>query len=300
MQSVLNKTVSCAKRYNSPAAELFDVNLLTWLTSEKYRVKVEYLRGCTDTDEIKALKASLPIVLVSGKFFERNSAGLIQHSGLICIDIDRKDNPNISNWDEIPAALAGMANVAYAGLSVSGKGYFAIIPIAYPEKHKQQFYALERDFLSVGIVIDPVCHELNRARGYSYDPAPYFNHNATPYRKTFDKDAAQRTQYSYSGTLPTWATGAPDAVSMLQAHGWTVVKETPSKVYVLRPGHSTAKHSGNVLKSTGQFYCWTGSTSLEPGCYSPFRLYTELYHRGNKQEAREALNRQQSKQNSVY
>lgn len=289
MQSVLDKVVSCAPKYDAKAETLSDVNLLTWLTSQKYRAKVEYIRGCTDEKEIKALKASLPIVLVSGKFSARNSGGLIQHSGLICIDIDGKDNPHLANWQDVPNILSKMSNVAYAGMSVSGRGYFAIIPIAYPERHKHHFYALERDFLALGIVIDPVCHEVNRARGYSYDDNAYFNHQAQPYRKLFDKEAAQRRGRTFSGSLPTWADGAPDAVDMLQAHGWTVVKESATRVYLLRPGQSTAKHSGNVLKSTGQFYCWTGSTNLAPGCYSPFRLYTELYHGGNKADAVETL-----------
>ena len=50
--------------------------------------------------------------------------------------------------------LFHIENVAYAGLSASGKGFFLIIPIAYPKRHKEQFAAIHRDFFSLGLAID--------------------------------------------------------------------------------------------------------------------------------------------------
>lgn len=272
MQSVLDKTVSCFANYRTPDNPAA-VNLLTWLTSEKYRAKVEYIRGCTDQDEIKALKSGLPAITPSGIFSERKETALIEHSGLICIDIDAKDNPNLANWQDVPEILRKLANVAYAGLSVSGNGYFAILPILRPERHRHHFYALQRDFLALGIVIDPACKDVSRLRGYSYDSAPYFNHNAQPYRKLFDPDHRPRHR-QHGNTDWSKVNSEIDTVAVLQAHGWEVVKEDARKIYVRRPGHTTALHSGNVLKSTGQFYCWTSSAApFEPGeCYSAYRV----------------------------
>lgn len=201
--SVLNTNISCFPNYwvkDNPA----DVNLITWLSSDKYSEKVKYIRGCDDPDEIKALKKTLPAITVSGKFSERNIKGLIQHSGLICIDIDRQHNPNLANWHEVPEVLAKIPNVAYCGLSVSGNGYFAIIPIRYPDKHVLHFHALKADFLRLGLVIDNNCSDVCRLRGYSYDPAPYFNHEARPYFKTFDPDARPKhRQHTSDGWKPT-------------------------------------------------------------------------------------------------
>lgn len=201
--SILDKNISCFKDYRT-AENPAEINLVTWLTSEKYADKVKYIRGCEDPDEIKGLKASLPAVTVSGLFSARNMEGLIQHSGLICIDIDRKENPNLVNWHEVPEILAKIPNVAYCGLSVSGNGYFAIIPIRYPEKHVLHFHALYADFLRMGLVIDKACKDVCRLRGYSYDPNPYFNHEARPYFKTYDPDARPKHRRQYSdGWKPT-------------------------------------------------------------------------------------------------
>ena len=74
-------------------------------------------------------------------------------------------------------------NVAYCGVSVSGRGYFVIIPIAYPERHEQHFDALKAAFQKFGIVIDESCRNVDRLRGYSYDPDAYFNEQAKPYSR---------------------------------------------------------------------------------------------------------------------
>ncbi|MCO6487008.1 MAG: hypothetical protein J5I98_01260 [Phaeodactylibacter sp.] len=199
--SVLDKNISCFQNYWTKTGPA-DVNLVKWLTSAKYAEKVKYIRGCDDAAEIKALKASLPAITVSGKFSVRNMKGLIQHSGLMCIDIDPGHNPNIVNWGEVKEVLSQLDNVAYCGLSVSGNGYFAIVPIAYPAKHTEHFKALEADFLRMGLVIDPNCKDVCRLRGYSYDPAPYFNHAARTYYRTFDPDKPRQRRHS-DGWKPT-------------------------------------------------------------------------------------------------
>ena len=63
--------------------------------------------------------------------------------------------------------------MAYCGLSASGKGYWGLVPIAYPERHSQHFDALKRVFAHYGILIDTKPRNVASLRGYSYDPAPY-------------------------------------------------------------------------------------------------------------------------------
>jgi|GEM_PF-5900727 len=46
--------------------------------------------------------------------------------------------------------LFHIENVAYAGLSASGKGFFLIIPIAFPKRHKEQFAAIQWEFPARG------------------------------------------------------------------------------------------------------------------------------------------------------
>ncbi len=131
-----------------------------------------------------AAKSLLPGVTVSGAFSSRKLAGLQKHSGLICLDIDGKDNRHIGNFAELKEHLINIEEVAYVGLSVSGQGYFVLIPIAYPERHLEHFLALQRDFAEYyQIKVDDACKDVSRLRGYSFDDEKVFRENAPVYTK---------------------------------------------------------------------------------------------------------------------
>lgn len=100
-------------------------------------------------------------------------------NNLICIDIDEADNKLI--MDRVPALLKNISCVAYMSKSASGKGYYAIIPIAYTDKFKEHFNALEHDLKNIGIVIDKSCSNPNRFRYYSVPDEEYINTNAEVY-----------------------------------------------------------------------------------------------------------------------
>lgn len=182
MKSVLDVEVSCFRSYTSN--EPRSVNLLTWLSSDKYAGEILELRDTTDKAQRDQIKASLPAVTVSGIFDPvRKEECLIQHSGLICLDVDPKGNEGICNFEELKLELFKIRNIAYAGLSASGKGFFVIIPIAYPKRHKQHFKALLSDLSRFGIAIDPAPQNVASLRGYSFDPDALFRYDAIPYRK---------------------------------------------------------------------------------------------------------------------
>lgn len=101
-------------------------------------------------------------------------------NNLICIDIDEADNSSLI-MQKVPSVLKSLACVCYMSKSASGKGYFAIIPIQYKDKFKEHFYALERDFKNLGIVIDTACKNVNRFRYYSIPTDVYINVNAEIY-----------------------------------------------------------------------------------------------------------------------
>ena len=137
-------------------------------------------------------KASLPAVTVSGVFYPyRKAAYLIQHSGLICIDIDYKDNQHIRNYNQLKEQLFNIEHVAYAGLSASGKGFFLIIPIRYPQYHSLHFNALESDFKQLGIVIDKAPKSVAALRGYSTDISKLFRKKVTTYSSILYRDATE-------------------------------------------------------------------------------------------------------------
>jgi len=158
--------------------------LRTFLLSDKYRTEIEHLRTVVDKQERNELKKQLPCVTISGVFEPTRSAdNLIEHSGLICIDIDGQDNLRIDNFANLKEQIAKLDEVLYCGLSASGNGYFVIIPILNAKQHKEHFKAIKQDFSKWDIIIDRNCADVTRLRGYSYDPEPYINESAKVYKR---------------------------------------------------------------------------------------------------------------------
>ena len=148
-------------------------------------------------DEYRRTKEMLPGATLSGLFtiFEekddktgrtfycsRRQTHLSQHTGFICIDIDRQDNMSLQSMNIILRTLRHRPEVALCMKSCSGTGYFVLIPIAYPQYHKEQFAALLKEYAALGIVIDKKCGDVTRIRFASYDDDPYINANAIPYQ----------------------------------------------------------------------------------------------------------------------
>ena len=193
-KSILDIQVSRFANYDTPDNPR-PVNLLGWLKTDKYKEQVEQIRQLTDKAERDKIKATLPAITPSGLFTYRKEAALIKHSGLIQFDIDKKDNSNIANYDALKNILPNIKNIAYCGLSVSGQGYWGLIPVAYPEKHKEHFKAIEIAFKNIGIKIDTAPQNVASLRGYSYDPDGYFNHNAIILEKVFVEQQAAPKAY---------------------------------------------------------------------------------------------------------
>ncbi|MVM31177.1 hypothetical protein GO755_14135 [Spirosoma sp. HMF4905] len=174
-REALNVEVSCFANYNTPGNPK-PVNLYLWLINAKYRDRVLTIRAESDKLKRDALKATLPAITPSGVFTYRQASSLVPsgHSGFIQFDIDFKDNPHIRNYANLKAQLAKLPFVAYCGLSVSGTGYWGLVPIAHPERHGQHFDALFRVFAHYKIRLDDKPRNVASLRGYSYDPDGYF------------------------------------------------------------------------------------------------------------------------------
>lgn len=177
-------------------------SLLDFLQSEKYKEEVIRMRSLEDKFERSEIKRNLPCVCVSGIFAPtRKADSLVKHSGLICIDIDLADNLHIDNFEKLNQEICKLEEVAYMAHSAGGKGWFVIIPIQYPQYHREQFTALERDFLRLGIVIDSNCKDVCRLRAYSFDSSFYINENAKPYKSAIFQKKPEIRQYNDSGKV---------------------------------------------------------------------------------------------------
>ena len=157
--------------------------LRDFLFGHSCREEILVIRQEKNADEQKRMKLLLPQASISGTFSDRTAGSLIEHSGLICIDIDGKDNPTLQgHWEELKLQLGAVPQIAYISLSVRGNGLFCIIPLAYPDLHNLQFLQLEEDFKAMGINIDPSCKNVNRLRIISYDPHYFFRDDIEPYK----------------------------------------------------------------------------------------------------------------------
>ena len=113
---------------------------------------------------------------------------MLKPTGLICIDIDRKDNLQVEGYDRLKDQLGRLPYVAFCGRSAGGEGYYAIVPIAQPNKLLLHFRSLQTEFSAMGITIDPSCCDVSRKRFVSYDPEPYINQEAEIYEGLADGD----------------------------------------------------------------------------------------------------------------
>jgi len=197
--SILNVNISCFENCKSAISK--ETRLLSWLTNDKYRARVEQLRAIQDEDLQKIIKASLPAITPSGLFSYRDTEHLIEHSGFLVFDIDKKDNKHIS-FEGLKEQISHIPSVAYCGLSVRGQGFWGLVPIpkSTPEEHKQRFSALVKDFKVFDINLDPSGSDICRLRIYSWDPDAYFNHNAKLYTKLLKPQVKKTTRPAFSDT----------------------------------------------------------------------------------------------------
>jgi hypothetical protein len=180
--NIFNRRVSVFAKA-ADTSSVATATILQATTSQKIISKVEEYRKTRD----KALKLSIPCFTPSGTFSERKDDALTGHSGVICIDVDGKDNTHVSNFRDLKKLIAQIPYVAYCGLSVGGKGYFLLIPVKYPDKHREQYKACCEDFERCGIVVDHSCINVSRLRFMSYDPDAYLNREATVYTRIYER-----------------------------------------------------------------------------------------------------------------
>ena len=179
MQKIL---VSVFENFFNPVP-IGEVPIDDWLFDSRFRAQVKEIRIEPDKLKRRELKSKLPSITPSGTFSKRCNSGLIQHSGFICMDVDQKDNPKITNWEALKGTITDLDGLYYSGLSASGKGLFLVIKVAYPEKHTEHFIALAADLKNRGVNPDASCGDVTRLRGASFDPQPYYNPSVSPYKK---------------------------------------------------------------------------------------------------------------------
>ena len=127
-------------------------------------------------EAVRADKKKLPGILWSGRFSHRANDALIQHSGLLCADLDQLG-------DELKDTRTKLvkSNHLYAlFLSPTGDGLKAVFRVAAdPSKHLESFCAIERHVAELtGVHIDQSRKDLAGICFVSSDPDIYYNPDA--------------------------------------------------------------------------------------------------------------------------
>lgn len=127
----------------------------------------------------KRAKASLPAVTVSGEFKTRDKyteldKRLTKHSGLICIDVDKKDNLKMRTKDLVDKdCLAQWVSCGGEGIKI----VYRCKPVKTAEEHRRIYDAIAQrmEKKGVNLKLDPIVKSIANLQYVSFDPELYYN-----------------------------------------------------------------------------------------------------------------------------
>lgn len=149
------------------------------IKSGKSKDLVLKIRSEKNKSKRNEIKSSLPSILFSGKFTERNKRGLLQHSGCMVIDFD--DIPNDESLNKTKMELISNKHVSVVFKSPSGNGLKAVvsIPKCNAIDHELYFKSFQEEFNYD--YFDKSNCDVSRVCFESYDPDIYYDPKAVVY-----------------------------------------------------------------------------------------------------------------------
>ncbi len=160
------------------------------------------IRKEKDPDKQQELKKGLPSFMFCGKFSQRGAQYLLDHSGLICLDIDKiKDE----DMDAVGQLIVDSVHTFAAFISPRGNGFKVLIKVP-PDRanHKGVFRALEKHFnkelqkkslfsASTDYKIDESGKDISRVCYESYDPDMYYNEESEIWAEIFAEEIVENS-----------------------------------------------------------------------------------------------------------
>lgn len=168
-------TSKSKKPYDNITLEAF----IAAVKNGEWRKKIEALRQNKNEKTFKLSKGTLPAITISGQFSARDkytdvSKRLLRHSGFICIDIDKKDNPRMRATDVVDSeAIAQYVSCSGQGCKV----IYRCVQAETKEQHRRIYDAVIKRLASKGITlkVDPIVKSIASLQYVSYDPAAFWN-----------------------------------------------------------------------------------------------------------------------------
>lgn len=163
-----------------PTATCTLADLIDGIRGDTFAAKVAAVRAHIaegDKAAADALKKTLPAVSLSGCITGRRKAavadGRFEHSGLLQIDLDAKDNVGWS-LEEMREILQADPRMVAVFVTPSGQGIKGVARIPQDAStHKAAFLAAEAHFRTLNLQIDPSCKDPVRLCFVSHDPAAW-------------------------------------------------------------------------------------------------------------------------------
>jgi hypothetical protein len=160
---------------------------------------VTKIRKEKDKTERNNLKKNLPSICFSGEFTKRKDDALVQHSGLLCIDLD--DYESVKKMNKAKDDLAKSKYTYAVFVSPSGNGLKLLVRIpADAQNHKNYFNSLEKHVNSPHF--DTTSKNVSRVCYESYDPTIYINENAELWDKIDEEEHADIVKQHTEVTIP--------------------------------------------------------------------------------------------------
>lgn len=140
----------------------------------------------------KIEKTKLHCLTPSGVFSQREIKGLVEHSNVICLDVDAKDQICNFNIDDIKKDEF----VYVVHESCTGNGGYAIYVKIDGNKHLDAYLGLEEYFfVNYSIVLDKACKDVSRLRFVSFDPYLFQNSKSKTFKKYLKKKDVEKKNY---------------------------------------------------------------------------------------------------------
>ena len=276
-------------------------SVLSFLLDESANELGQRIKQTQDPEERKRLKGFAKCMSISCSAAKRGIAGFTKHTGLISIDIDFKDNGHILQHPDFFTTICNLPWIAYFGKSISGAGYFGIVPISNPLKHVAHFDALISVFASMKIQLDRAPRNVSSLRYQSFDEQAYFNHSAS--RFAFLHEPKSRAGSNYKpkkmGAITNLSAfedynANGDVPSLLTENGWLLCGNptNPTRLRFTRPG----KTSGvSVDWHTGKRILYVFSSNAgfdeENRGYNPVQVFHKITACRDYKECRQKLAR---------
>jgi P4 family phage/plasmid primase-like protien len=173
--------VSIGSAKSNAVADAKPEQIISEIRNGKWAKAVDAIRAelaSGNKERADDLKKALPAVLWSGRFSKRANVGILEHSGLLCADVDKIG----SKVGELHDTARNDPHVAAAFVSPSGNGLKIVFRVpADAAKHAASFAAVRRHVKQTyGVNVDEAAKDVARLCFVSHDPNAFWNPDAVP------------------------------------------------------------------------------------------------------------------------